>query len=106
QPDRDGAAADARAEREGHPAALEDRALDLLHAVDLPLLVPRLLDVPLVDDDPRPELEPLHRGLETGDLLLLRRVVLLLPSEGDLLLDDVGRVIAFPEREPRASRPV
>ena len=36
------AAADAAAQRERHPAALEHRALDLLHLVDLHLLDARL----------------------------------------------------------------
>src|SRR2546430_11112702 len=53
-------------------ASLEDRTLDLLHPVDLALLVAGLLDVSLVDDEAGPQLEPLHRRLEPGDLLLLQ----------------------------------
>src|SRR5438552_3242479 len=98
------AAAHAWPEREGHPAALEHRSLDLLHSIDLPLLVPGLLDVPLVHDDPGPELEALHRSFEARDLLLLRGVVLLLPAQRDLLLRDVRRVVAFPDAEPRSGR--
>ena len=51
------AAARVRAERERDLAPLEHRPVDLVHAVDLPLLVARLLDVPLVDDAARPVLE-------------------------------------------------
>ena len=62
-------------------APLEHRPLDLLHPVDLPLLVARLLDVALVRDSVRPVLKAPDRLLQPLDLLLLRDVVLLLPLE-------------------------
>ena len=55
------AAADVRAQTQGDPAPLEHRPLDLLHPVDLALLVARLLDVALVDDAVRPVLEAARR---------------------------------------------
>ena len=58
----------------------------------------------LVDHDAGPELEPLDRRLEPRDLLLLRRVVLLLPAQRDLLLHHEGGVVALPDRESRAAR--
>ena len=66
------------------------------------MLVAGLLDVPLVDDEAGPELESLHRGLEPRDLLLLRRVVLLLTPQRDLLLHHVRGVVARPVHQARA----
>ena len=74
--------------------------LDLVHAVDLALLVARLLDVPLVDDDARPELEARHGLLQPLDLLLLRHVVLLLAGQRQFFLHRIGRVVALVERQP------
>ena len=71
EPDRDRPATDPRTERQRHPPPLQDRPLHLVHAVDLPLLVPGLLDMAFIDDDACPELEPFHGGLEPRDLLLL-----------------------------------
>ena len=75
-------------------APLEHGAVDLLHAVDLPLLVARLLDVPLVDDAARPVLEAADRLLEPRDLLLLRDVGLLLALQLELASDRVRGVVA------------
>ena len=71
-------------------APLEHRLVDLVHAIDLALLVPRLGDVALVHDEPRPVLEPPDRLLEPRDLLLLGHVELLLPLQRDLLRHGVG----------------
>jgi len=71
-------AAHVRVQPQRDLAALEDGPFDLLHPVDLPLLVARLLDVALVDDAMRPVLEPADRRLQPLDLLLLRDVLLLL----------------------------
>src|SRR5262249_9878854 len=76
-------------------ATFEPGAVDLLHAVDLTLLVPRLLDMPLVDHSARPVLEPADRFLEPGDLLLLRDVQLLLPLQLELAAHGVRRVVAW-----------
>ena len=79
--------------------ALEHRPFDLVHPVDLALLVPGLLDVALVDHHRRPELEPGDRLLQTRDLLLLRHVELLLALERDLLRHRERRVVARPQRD-------
>src|SRR6516162_4731328 len=76
--------------------ALEHGAIDLLHAVDLALLVPRLLDVTLVDDAARPVLESPDCFLEPRDLLLLRDVELLLALELELARNGVRRIVARP----------
>ena len=88
------AAARVRAELERDLAPLEHGPVDLLHAVDLPLLVARLLDVPLVDDAARPVLEAPDRLLEPRDLLLLRDVQLLLALQLELARDRVRGVVA------------
>ena len=91
------AAARAGAQRERHPAALEDRPLDLLHAVDLHLLHARLPGRALVDADVRPVAEAPHGVLEPGDLLLLGHVDLLLALELELAGEDVRAVGAGPD---------
>ena len=96
------AAAGAGAQRERHPAALEHRPLDLLHAVDLHLLHARLARRALVDADVRPVAEAPHGVLEPGDLLLLGHVHLPLALELELARDDVRAVGAGPD----ADRPV
>ncbi len=90
-------AARAGAQRERHPAPLEDRPLDLLHAVDLHLLDARLAGRALVDADVRPVAEAAHRVLQALDLLLLRHVGLALALELQLPRDHVGRVVARPD---------
>ena len=84
------------------PAALQDRTVDLLHPVDLALLVARLLDVTLVDDAARPVLEAADRLLEPRDLLLLGHIQLLLPLQLELARDAVRRVVARPHADPTA----
>ncbi len=84
---------------ERDPTPLEDRLVDLVHPVDLALLVPGLRDVSLVHHDPRPVFEAFHRLLEARDLLLLRDVELLLALERDLLRDRVRGVVAGPHRD-------
>ena len=96
------AAARMRVESQRDLAALEHRPLDLLHAVDLPLLVARLPDVPLVGDPARPELEAPDRLLEPLDLLLLRHELLLLALQLELARERVGRVVAGPHPDPAA----
>ena len=83
-------------------AALQRGAVDLLHPVDLPLLVARLLDVPLVDDAARPVLEAADRFLEPCDLLLLRDVRLLLALQLELARDRVCGVVAGPHADAAA----
>ena len=87
------------AQLERDPAPLEHRPVDLLHPVDLALLVARLLDVALVDDAARPVLEAPDRLLEPRDLLLLRDVELLLPLQLELARDRVGGVVAGPDAD-------
>ena len=87
---------------EGHLPPLEDRPLDLVHPVDLALLVARLLDVALVDHAVRPVLEAPDRLLEARDLLLLGDVELLLPVERDLLRHRVRGVVPRPHRDHAA----
>ena len=96
------AAAGAAAQRERHPAALEHRALDLLHAVDLHLLDARLARGALVDADVRPVAEAAHGLLEARDLLLLGHVDLALALELELARDDVGAVGAGPDPDRAA----
>ena len=83
-------------------AALEHGPLDLLHPVDLPLLVARLLDVALVDDAVRPVLEAPDRRLQPLDLLLLRHVRLLLARQLELAGERVGGVVARPHAHAAA----
>ena len=80
----------------------EHRPLHLLHPVDLPLLVARLLDVALVDDSVRPVLEAADRRFQTLDLLLLGHVLLPLPLELELAGERVRGVVAGPEPDPAA----
>src|SRR5439155_9267637 len=96
------AAARVRVELERDLAPLERRAVDLLHPVDLPLLVARLLDVTLVDDAARPVLEAADRLLEACDLLLLGDVLLLLPLQLELARDRVRGVVALPDADAAA----
>ena len=96
------AAAGVRAQPQPDPAPLEHRPLDLLHPVDLPLLVARLLDVALVDDAVRPVLEAADRRLQARDLLLLRDVRLLLALELELAGERVRRVVARPDADAAA----
>ena len=96
------AAALVRVQAKRDLAPLEHRALDLLHPVDLALLVPRLLDVPLVDDPVRPVLEPPDRCFEPLDLLLLRHVLLLLALQLELPGERVGGVVARPHADRAA----
>ena len=91
-----------RSQLQANAAPLQHRPLDLLHAVDLALLVAGLLDVPLVDDPVRPILEATNRVLEPLDLLLLRHVRLLLAHELDLAGQGVGGVVARPGAQPTA----
>src|SRR5690348_14192154 len=98
------AAAHVRAELERDLAPLEHRAIDLLHAVDLPLLVARLLDVTFVDDAASPVLETTDRLFEPRDLLLLRHVQLLLSLQLELARDRVGRVVAAPHADRAAGQ--
>ena len=95
-------AARVRPKIQGDLAALERRPVDLLHPVDLPLLVPSLLDMPLVDDAARPVLEAADRLLEPCDLLLLRDVCLLLALQFELARDRVRRVVAGPHAHAAA----
>jgi hypothetical protein len=90
---------------EGHLATLEHGAVHLVHAIDLALLVAGLLDVALVDDDARPELEPGDGRFKAGDLFLLGDVVLLLAQERQLLLGGVGGVVALPDAQPGGLSP-
>ena len=83
-------------------APLEHGPVDLVHAVDLPLLVARLLDVALVDDTRRPVLEAADRLLEASDLLLLRDVHLLLALQLELARDGVRGVVARPHANAAA----
>ena len=85
-----------RSQLERDLAALEHGTVDLVHAVDLALLVARLLDVPLVDDAARPVLEAADRFLEARDLLLLRHVHLLLALQLELARDGVRGVVPRP----------
>ena len=89
-----------RSELQADAAPLQHRPLDLLHPIDLALLVAGLLDVTLVDDPMRPVLEAADRFLEPLDLLLLRHVRLLLAHELDLAGHGVGGVVARPGTEP------
>ena len=68
-------------EAQAHLAPFEDGPLDLLHPVNLALLVHRLLLVPLVQHHVCPEREARDGLLQPLDLLLLRDVVLLLLEE-------------------------
>ena len=94
------AAALMRVEPQCDLASLEHRPLDLLHAVDLTLLVPSLSDVPLVGNPARPELEAANRLFEPLDLLLLRHELLLLALQLELAREGVGRVVARPHPDP------
>ena len=94
------AAAHVRVKAQRDLAPLEHRPLDLLHPVDLPLLVARLLDVTLVDDPVRPVLEPADRSLQPLDLLLLRDVLLLLSLQLELARERVRGVVAGPHPDP------
>ena len=96
------AAARAGPQRERHPAPLEHRPLDLLHAVDLHLLDARLAGGALVDADVRPVPEAPHGLLEARDLLLLGHVDLLLAFQLELAGDDVGAVGAGPDPDRAA----
>ena len=96
------AAARVRPQIERDLAPLEHRAVDLLHPIDLPLLVARPNDVPFVDDPRRPVLETADRLLEPGDLLLLGHVGLLLALELELARDRVGGVVARPHPDAPA----
>src|SRR6185437_17075951 len=82
-----------------HAPPLQDGALDLLHAINLALLVARLLDMTLIHDDAGPELEARNRLLQPRDLLLLRGEALLLALQRQLARDGIGRVSARPERD-------
>src|SRR5581483_2732600 len=93
------ATAGVRVQLERDLAPLEHGAVDLLHPVDLALLVPRLFDVPLVDDPVRPVLEAPHRLLEPRNLLLLRHVELLLAVQLELASEGVGGVVAGPHAD-------
>ena len=93
-------AAGRRAELERDLAALEDRPVDRVHPVDLPLLVVRLANVSLVGNPGGPELEAGDRRLEPLDLLLLGHERLLLALQLELALERVGRVVAGPEPDP------
>ena len=94
-------AANVRPKLETDLAALEDGPVDLLHAVDLPLFVAGLLDVPLVDHPARPVLEATHRLLEPRDLLLLRHVLLLEALQLELARDRVRGVVTGAIDAPR-----
>ena len=83
-------------------APLEHGPLDLVHAVDLALLVARLLDVTLVGDPVRPVLEAADRRLQPLDLLLLGDVLLLLALQLELAGERVGGVVARPHADPAA----
>src|SRR6185295_3471834 len=96
------AAALRTAQPEGHLASLQHRPLDLLHPVDLALLVARLANVALVGDPAGPQLEPADRLLEPGDLLLLGHVLLLLALQLELPLGGVRGVVARPDPDPAA----
>jgi hypothetical protein len=109
------AAAARAAQSERHPPALEHGPLDLVHPVDLPLLVARLLDVALVQDAVRPVLEAPDRVLEARDPLLLGDPLLPAADQLDLARDGVRGVVAGPQpdaavlelgdlREPRLAR--
>jgi len=91
-----------RAQVERDLAPLERRALDLVHAVDLPLLVARLLDMPLVDHAAGPVLEAADRFLEPRDLLLLGHVRLLLPLQLELARHGVRGIVARPHPDAAA----
>src|SRR5579884_1898026 len=86
-------------EVERNPAALQDRSLDPLHAVDLALFVPGLLDVALIHDHLRPQFEALHCFLESGDLLLLGTIQNFLPPKGYLPVHSEGRIVPRPDLE-------
>jgi hypothetical protein len=78
------AAAHAGAQRERHLAPLEHGPLDLLHLVDLPLHVARLLDHALVDADVRPVAEAADRLLQRAISFCWRHVALLLALQLEL----------------------
>ena len=96
------AAARVRPQVERDLAPLEHGPVDLVHPVDLPLLVARLLDVALVDDARRPVLEAADRLLEARDLLLLGDVHLLLALQLELARDGVRGVVARPHADAAA----
>ena len=99
------AAARMRVQAQRDLAPLQHWPIDLLHPVDLPLLVACLLDVAFVDDPVRPVLEAPDRGLEPLDLLLLRHVLLLLALQLELAGERVGGVVARPQaRAPVVER--
>ena len=98
------AAALVRVQLQPDLAPLQHGPLDLVHPVDLALLVARLLDVALVDDAVRPVLEAADRRLEPLDLLLLGDELLLLALQLELALERVGRVVARPHPDPAAVR--
>src|SRR5688500_15262309 len=89
-----------RVEAKRDLAPLEHAPLDLLHAVDLPLLVARLSDVALVRRPARPELEAADCLLQPLDLLLLRDVLLPLPLQLQLTGERVRGVVARPHADP------
>ena len=93
-----------RVQAECDLAPLEHGPFDLLHAVDLALLVARLPDVALVGDPARPELEAPDRLLQPLDLLLLGHVLLLLALQLELPGERVGGVVARPHADPAAVR--
>ena len=81
-------------------AALQHGAFDLVHAVDLALLVAGLLDVTFVYDQVGPELEAPDRLFEPCYLFLLRDIELLLPFELQLPRHGISRVVAWPGCDP------
>jgi hypothetical protein len=84
------AAPDTAAERKPDLPTLKDRALDLLHTLDLAPLVSGLAGVTLVVRDVCPLLEAPDRLLQARYLLLLGDVELLLTLERQLSRQRVG----------------
>src|SRR5215213_8596292 len=90
------AAPDVLAESEPDLVPFQDRAVHLLHALDLALLDPGLAGVSLVLRVLSPLLEAPDRLFQPRYLLLLGDVELLLALEHELPRERVGRVVAGP----------
>ena len=96
-------AAHARPKLQRHPAPLQHRAIHLIHAVDLALLVAGLLDVALAWHQAGPQLEAGDRRLQPLDLFLLGHKVGLLLQQSQLLLRHKCRVVALVAAQRRAT---